>query len=570
MVSSKTAATTASRARKPKEQRLSKADRSSYFARREAAKVLQCVLQGDAKRRAVGSIKSLVYSPSVRNKKATFALVCQTLKHLSIIKDVLDSARILNAKWKRQEGLMYIITYDILFGQEISSVGDAEKFLLLQKDAIQLALARLLVRKKVKRVEDLMALYQIPDVSKPRFVRVNTLKLDVESAFHELGKQNMVQKDDMVPDLLILHQGKASSMVAVALGPEPGWEVLDACSAPGNKTVHLAALMNGKGKIIACELDNERVKRLEDTVRLSGAASILSLAFDRSLLFACVGCLCSLLSVNFSLFMRLFMFNFWYFVLVDLTWLIDIEVLHGDFLNLNPMDPSYSKVKFRGLWIVQGSHIAVIYLQVRAILLDPSCSGSGTTAERLDHLLPSYAAGSLFCLLNYTGDATDVAGTERLNKLAAFQKKALEHALSFPAVEKVVYSTCSIHQIENEDVIKSVLPLAASHGFQLATPFPQWPRRGLPVFEGSEHLLRTDPVEDKEGFFIALFVRKSIARSLEQPIKTRKNNKVKSAKRNATMNHNKSVMPFPFTRLSKLLLHSHLRLQTYKKLNMST
>lgn len=54
------------------------------------------------------------------------------------------------------------------------------------------------------------------------------------------------------------------------------------------------------------------------------------------------------------------MFNFWYFVLVDLTWLIDIEVLHGDFLNLNPMDPSYSKVKFRGLWIVQGSHIAVI------------------------------------------------------------------------------------------------------------------------------------------------------------------------------------------------------------------
>ena len=35
----------------------------------------------------------------------------------------------------------------------------------------------------------------------------------------------------------------------------------------------------------------------------------------------------------------------------------------------------------------------------------------------------------LFCVLNYTGDATNVAGTERLNKLAAFQKKALEHVL---------------------------------------------------------------------------------------------------------------------------------------------
>lgn len=55
-------------------------ERSAYFARREAAKVLKLVLQGDAKRQSVGSIKTLVYGPSVRNKKGTFALICQTLK----------------------------------------------------------------------------------------------------------------------------------------------------------------------------------------------------------------------------------------------------------------------------------------------------------------------------------------------------------------------------------------------------------------------------------------------------------------------------------------------------------
>ncbi|KAH7574412.1 hypothetical protein JRO89_XS03G0293100 [Xanthoceras sorbifolium] len=516
-------------ARKSKNQRLSSAERSAYFARREAAKVLRSVLQGDARRRAVGSIKSLVYNPSVRNKKATFALVCQTLKHLPIIKDVLETANTLNSKWKRQLELVYIITYDILFGKEISLVGDAEKFLTLRKDAIQSALARLLVRRKAKCIEDLVALYQTPgrykvfnrfnaemhelsrsschckfiadmwftnfdaDVSKPRYVRVNTLKVDVESAVLELRKQFMVQKDDMVPDLLVLPpgcdlhdhplvkngsvflQGKASSMVAAALAPEPGWKVLDACSAPGNKTVHLAAFMKGKGKIIACELNKERVKRLEETIRLSGAANI--------------------------------------------------EVLNGDFLKLDPKDPAYS--------------------EVRAILLDPSCSGSGTAADRLDHLLPSHTAVFLPDASSSADHchAADMTDPERLKKLAAFQKKALEHALSFPAVERIVYSTCSIHQTENEDVVQSVLPLAISYGFQLATPFPQWHRRGLPVFEGSEHLLRTDVVEDKEGFFIALFVRKTMI----------------LAKGNLSVPKKNYVTPILFNRMFKLMSHCRLR-----------
>ncbi|CAN1120829.1 25S rRNA (cytosine-C(5))-methyltransferase NSUN5 [Linum perenne] len=280
------------------------------------------------------------------------------------------------------------------------------------------------------------------DILKPCYVRVNTLKGDVDSSIHQLSKQFRVERDAVVPNLLILPpntdlhnhplvldgsvfvQGRASSMVAAALDPKPGWQVLDACAAPGNKTVHLAALMNGKGKILACELNKDRIKRLEDTVRLSGARNI--------------------------------------------------EVFHGDFLNLDPQDPSFS--------------------QIRAILLDPSCSGSGTAAQRLDHLLPSHSIHDV--------------DTERLNKLAAFQRRALTHALSFPGVEKVIYSTCSVNQTENEDVVSAVLPLASSLGFELSTPFPLWNCRGLPVIEGSEHLLRTDPAQHKEGFFIALFVKK--------------------------------------------------------------
>ena len=51
-------------------------------------------------------------------------------------------------------------------------------------------------------------------------------------------------------------------------------QVLDACAAPGNKTVHLAALMKGRGRVIAFEINENRVKRLRETVRLTGASSI--------------------------------------------------------------------------------------------------------------------------------------------------------------------------------------------------------------------------------------------------------------------------------------------------------
>ncbi|KAJ8442822.1 hypothetical protein Cgig2_016288 [Carnegiea gigantea] len=490
---------TAGAASKPKTKstaaaRLSNADRSAFFGRREAANVLRMVLHGDARRRAVASIKSLVYSPSVRNKKATFALVCQTLKHLPVIKDVLETAAILNSKWKRQEELIYVITYDLLFGKESSSFGTAEKFLFQRKAALESALAKILVRLNVKRVEDLLAQYETHDISKPRYVRVNTLKLGVESAVNEFRKQYTVVKDEFVPDLLILPpgtdlhdhplvmngsvflQGKASSMVAVALNPQPGWEVLDACSAPGNKTVHLAALMKGKGRIMACELNKDRVKLLQNTIRLAGATSILKL--------------CDVAHMQ------------------PLA-LTDVEVQHGDFLNINPEDPAY--------------------LKLRAILLDPSCSGSGTAAERLDYLLPS-------SMSNQSGDAD----TTRLTRLAAFQKKALEHALSFPSVQRIVYSTCSIHQIENEDVIKSVLPMALRNGFQLASPFPLWPRR-------AEHLLRMDPVEDKEGFFIALFVREEG----ERPILP-----TNDAHESRTPKRHTQRRILPCTRISKMWLHS--------------
>ena len=54
-------------------------------------------------------------------------------------------------------------------------------------------------------------------------------------------------------------QDLASMAVASAVGPQPGWRVLDLCAAPGGKTTHLAELMGDRGEVVACDVDPRRL-----------------------------------------------------------------------------------------------------------------------------------------------------------------------------------------------------------------------------------------------------------------------------------------------------------------------
>ena len=81
--------------------------------------------------------------------------------------------------------------------------------------------------------------------------------------------------------------------------------------------------------------------------------------------------------------------------------------------------------------------------------------------ERLKHLEDTVRLSGVHNIEVLHGQATTIDEIERLNKLASFQKKALAQALRFPQVERIVYKTWFIHYIENEDVTKYVLPLAA-------------------------------------------------------------------------------------------------------------
>lgn len=56
--------------------------------------------------------------------------------------------------------------------------------------------------------------------------------------------------------------------------------------------------------------------------------------------------------------------------------------------------------------------------------------------------------------LREDGEEKDEA---RLASLASFQLKCLNHALRFPGLKRLVYSTCSVHAQENEEVVTSCL-----------------------------------------------------------------------------------------------------------------
>lgn len=65
----------------------------------------------------------------------------------------------------------------------------------------------------------------------------------------------------------IMPQSRGSMLVSRIVAPAPGERVLDLCAAPGGKTTHLAALMEGSGDVTAVERHPGRAAALERTCR---------------------------------------------------------------------------------------------------------------------------------------------------------------------------------------------------------------------------------------------------------------------------------------------------------------
>ncbi len=58
-------------------------------------------------------------------------------------------------------------------------------------------------------------------------------------------------------------QGESSILDACVVDPQPGEILLDACSSPGNKAIHMAERMKGKGQVTAWDIHEHRVRLIQ-------------------------------------------------------------------------------------------------------------------------------------------------------------------------------------------------------------------------------------------------------------------------------------------------------------------
>ena len=360
----------------------------------------------------------------------------------------------------------------------------------------------------------------------PRWVRVNALKSSVEeqleTTFKGYERATSVKEvvsqggkclfiDNHVPNLLAITQGidltkteaytsgkiilqdKASCFPAYLLDPlvEDG-DVVDGCAAPGNKTTHLAAIIHTHQP--GFETDAPKIFAFEkDSRRAQTLTKMVKIAGSSKMT-----------KIGFG----------------------------QDFCQVDPSAEQYSKIG--------------------ALLLDPSCSGSGIVGrDSMPELhIPDTPAkegknvGSQKrnskkrkideadkpdeknVMIDDEGNETVVDSEKdleaRLEALSGFQLKILLHALRFPSAKKVTYSTCSVHSQENEGVVVRALSseLAKKRGWRILKRDEQvrgmreWPVRGLleacdgnkDIAEGCIRSYKGDG-QGVMGFFVAGFVR---------------------------------------------------------------
>lgn len=147
--------------------------------------------------------------------------------------------------------------------------------------------------------EDTEALAASLNQQAPLSIRVNTLKCTVDHCRQVLAAAGVqTEQGTCSPFALILPkrlaldtlqayreglfemQDEGSQLLSLLLQPQPGTTVIDACAGGGGKTLHLAALMENRGRLVAIDVDDRKLRTLKRRAERAGARVHMVLSAD--------------------------------------------------------------------------------------------------------------------------------------------------------------------------------------------------------------------------------------------------------------------------------------------------
>ena len=127
----------------------------------------------------------------------------------------------------------------------------------------------------------------------PVDLRVNTLKTDRDAAQAALAAEGLkaeptklspiglrlparitLSAQQAFKDGLVEVQDEGSQLLALLTGAKPGMAVVDFCAGAGGKTLALAATMENKGRLVACDVNERRAEKAVLRLRRAGVHNV--------------------------------------------------------------------------------------------------------------------------------------------------------------------------------------------------------------------------------------------------------------------------------------------------------
>ena len=172
---------------------------------------------------------------------------------------------------------------------------DFDDFIKIENDVERISkcnsMPEWIIEKILQDGNDIKKVEKICEASnyKPKlFIRINRLKDKKENVRAKLNEYGINAQEAELPDFLALDkindiknmkefkegkftvQDEGAGLIPLALNPKENEIILDACSSPGGKTTYIAELMNDKGKIVAWDIHEHRVKLVEENAKRLG------------------------------------------------------------------------------------------------------------------------------------------------------------------------------------------------------------------------------------------------------------------------------------------------------------